>query len=390
MEETKKKFPWKPVAVLTVCLILIAGLLWFNTAPEIEAYLRPPISAQQVNQTVRAVLGYKGMFDDVRLPDAAIDALPNLPNDIYLPVYQQTFTTPTPERVEALLDEVIPIFSQMYAAEIPRPEIQTGEYTIGGSYCRADALVAENEFSVVNNNEYLLARIWNHDRPILSINCTTVTISPVLSDEELMASLSDTVSYLEQLFGKDLSAHTVRRNYNIYIGEISSISVYLYAPDAEVDEILKTYEGKPAHYCSGDYLVLQFSPPEQDSAGFDCRNMWYYKSQKAQYEVYGKYSKRSLFDAELLLHKGFRFMFRNCKTCNARSETPDFHGYDRVTLEYVFGDEDGDFGFPFYVFYKRTGDGNEYIKTMVPAVAVSGMDDFFKLQRAEMNPPDKD
>ena len=67
----------------------------------------------------------------------------------------------------------------------------------------------------------------------------------------------------------------------------------------------------------------------------------------------------------------------------------DFEGYDFVDIEYVFGYEyetgNPTVGIPFYAFYKNIGtseNGNTiYAKTYVPAVQVSGYDEYFESQK---------
>ena len=74
----------------------------------------------------------------------------------------------------------------------------------------------------------------------------------------------------------------------------------------------------------------------------------------------------------------------------AQQNAVDFSDYDFVDIVYI--KETTDRGkpaalIPFYAFYKKIGiaeNGNEiYAKTYVPAIRVSGYEEYFKSQEAE-------
>ena len=73
-------------------------------------------------------------------------------------------------------------------------------------------------------------------------------------------------------------------------------------------------------------------------------------------------------------------------------EAVAFDGYDKVGMTYVIGRDDDSKqleSVSFYVFYKNIGDaenGNEiFAKTYVPAIAVSGCEEFFESQKPYHN-----
>ena len=93
----------------------------------------------------------------------------------------------------------------------------------------------------------------------------------------------------------------------------------------------------------------------------------------------------SLEEAENLLYKGYVFGGHSCPLCMAAQEEVDFEGYDFVDITYISGGKNQKVvEIPFYTFYKKIGtakNGNIiYAKTYVPAIKVSGYEEYFKNQ----------
>ena len=91
----------------------------------------------------------------------------------------------------------------------------------------------------------------------------------------------------------------------------------------------------------------------------------------------------TLEEAEELLEKGYVFSGHICSLCEAIQDEVDFSHYDAVTLSYELR-SDG-YVVPFYVFYKYLKTDKNgmqcYAKTMVPAVQVEGLDEYFEAQK---------
>ncbi len=88
----------------------------------------------------------------------------------------------------------------------------------------------------------------------------------------------------------------------------------------------------------------------------------------------------TLKEAEALLYNGYVFGGHVCPLCMAEQEKIAFDNYDKVGLVYYNG-------VPFYAFFKKTDlktkNGNiTYARTLVPAVAVSGYEEYFESQKA--------
>ena len=92
----------------------------------------------------------------------------------------------------------------------------------------------------------------------------------------------------------------------------------------------------------------------------------------------------SLEEAEDLLYGGYVFGGHVCSLCMAMQDPIDFENYDHVGLEYVQDSAYSNEALPFYAFYKYIGDapnGNKtYAKTYVPAIKVSGYEEYFESQ----------
>ena len=102
------------------------------------------------------------------------------------------------------------------------------------------------------------------------------------------------------------------------------------------------------------------------------------------YDVTAKSKMLTLEEAEKLLEKGYVFGGHSCPLCMAAQPEVDFSDYTFVDVEYV-SDENGKICIPFYAFYKRIGENeygiDTYAKTYVPAVQVSGYEEYFESQK---------
>lgn len=97
----------------------------------------------------------------------------------------------------------------------------------------------------------------------------------------------------------------------------------------------------------------------------------------------------TLSEAEALLSKGYVFGGHGCTLCMANQPAVDFSDYDAVSLEYVAApDSPGQksrLSLPFYAFYKYIGENEygipTYAKTYVPAIEISGLEEYFSQHR---------
>ena len=102
------------------------------------------------------------------------------------------------------------------------------------------------------------------------------------------------------------------------------------------------------------------------------------------YTVDAKTKMLTLEEAEELLEKGYVFGGHSCPLCMAAQPEVDFCEYSCVTVEYVSNYYE-EIWIPFYAFYKYIGKNqygiDTYAKTYVPAVQVSGYEEYFVSQK---------
>ncbi len=107
------------------------------------------------------------------------------------------------------------------------------------------------------------------------------------------------------------------------------------------------------------------------------------------YTAVGESKMISLEDAEALLYNGYVFGGHICGACALKQEEVSFYGYDYAGFEYLYSygaPTEEKIGFPFYAFYKKIRVeecGIEvYAKTYVPAIELSGYEEYFEKQEA--------
>ncbi len=345
-------------------------------APEYENAL---LSAEQIGDLFSGTYGGTKVYEKVGFPNEALFTAPEIPDAKNINVYQWTYDVkPSEAELRTVLEDVFPVIEEMCGIDIPMPTIEHTEYAytaltiIEGKRIYAASRAADTYVNWENDN----------NTP-LEINGEMLYAKNTQTDEEIMQSLSAVIPYLEHIFGMDLSAYKIMRDYSSAGSAIYGMKIYLYSANQIHDEMLKQYDEYPPRYCGGDMLCLNYSILD-NGLGSDtvvCREMKYSKQQQPWYEVYAKCRMLSLDEAEYLLKQGCVFSTHNCPLCMAQQAEVDFSDYDHVSLEYVFDD----YGVPFYTFYKKieeSADGSvQYAKTMVPAIEVSGLEEYFAEQQ---------
>jgi hypothetical protein len=234
---------------------------------------------------------------------------------------------------------------------------------------------------------YGLYASWcNADYSPLPIDGKVLSAGNAQTDDEIMESVSQVIPYLEQIFDLELSAYQIKRYYSSYGTDLNSLNIWLYTKDQVIDETLEQYDTDPLRCCTGDMICLEFGNFGNDKGDtVVCDQIRYYQSSQKLYKAYAQCRMISLKEAEVLLANGYVFADHVCPLCMAQQDKVDFSDYDRVSMEYVFGVDKGSYGIPFYTFYKKLTqreDGSVvYGKTMVPAIEVSGLKEYFEDQK---------
>ncbi len=194
--------------------------------------------------------------------------------------------------------------------------------------------------------------------------------SPEDSDEAITASLEPVREKLCGIFGVDFRDVSVRRNYG----------------GQAVSRIRVTYYDRAAN--GADISVANCSDSIQ--IGFD-----YSSSLRKMISVMFRHKRFPpeeicpppsyealvpLEEAERMLSEGYVFGVHCCPLCIREQPPVDFEDYDAVGIEYYEG-------VPFYAFFKEierySGETVAlFAETLVPAVRVSGLEEYFEAQKA--------
>ena len=386
MTEKRKRLYWKPLAAAAACLALIVGLYWYNIELPVPKYENAIFSAQQLADLFPAMDKGTNAYTKVSYPNESMLVLPELPDAECLNVYQYTGAVAKEAELKQLMEDVFPLIEKMYGINIPDSEIETRkDYYVGGNEYEAVIDTKEKHIYASSSHRYQGVSWRNKDLSALPINGVTLQAHSTQTDEEIMASVAMVLPYLEQTFDMELSAYKIVRSYSD--NDLLGLYIYLYSDEQVTDPLLEQYGGEVKRYCDGDILCLEFDKIDRNSTsdGVVCRWIKYIRSVQQRHEIYAQCRRISLGEAEVLLADGYVFSNHSCKLCMAAQESVDFTDYDRVSLEYVFDYDDiNGYGIPFYTFYKKIRedeDGSvQYAKTMVPAIEVSGLEEYFEAQ----------
>ena len=328
------------------------------------------------------------------VPDAKYLYLSPIPDCEYLPIYEyfdsgreldegefQDFINKSLLKLSAALG----LSDLSYEIEREDDESLSADMEAGNRIIRYSQQNYGYYFSLYTYN-------WEDEDYRITLNGQTIQIDQRQTDEEIIASLSGIRAQLFDIFGVSFPDVLIVRDYNSYSEYgATSISVYYY----DASHPLNDYKTSP--YSS--YIELDFDNYENYDG--DIVSETILDDVSIRYRAYHDYSKKypqiaqakmlSLSEAEALLYNGYVFGGHTCPLCMAEQTEISFEGYDYVDLEYVFGyDNKTDqptIGVPFYAFYKKIGtskNGNMiYAKTYVPAVEVSGLGEYFEMQKNE-------
>lgn len=219
----------------------------------------------------------------------------------------------------------------------------------------------------------------------LRLDGVEVQVDQRLGDDELISSLEPLRDKLFELLGVSYPDARVVRTFHEWSDYgVARLYVYFYDKSAEV------VPPQDLPFLAGDYIMLDFDNIENwegDNVSRDLltnASVRYVRQRgEGKYSVIKTVPAIGLERAEEYLLKGWVFGGHSCPLCMAQQDAVSFEGYDAVSLVYVRCGEDMEDLVPFYAFFKalRTTDsGTVYARTYVPAVEVSGMEEYFESQ----------
>jgi len=360
------------------------------TAEEIS-WLFPKYNGEIVNYNPPYSIGYAPSFDYLSLvPVPEGNEISTYAKQVDVSVEH------TDETFKEFADPIIERLTAAFSADLPSYEArhEKDEYS--------DYRWAGMDFSYRGSRKYGSAQI-NQDNYastvyvtgnpsyaheiIPSLGGVSITIDSTKSDEEILASLEGGRDMLFGIFGEEFTDAKILRWYHnneeMKYGLIS-LDVYYYN---ESDEPFLSTHSLPRS--SSINIQFQISYSYDEKAVFTHAIVYnkYRIDPKEFYSIDGTYEMLSLAEAEELLYSGYCFSSELCPNCVPESERIDFHGYDRVAIEYIEKNiakkevEGLPDAIPFYCFYKKTGETNngriEYAQVCVPAIPISGYEEYF-------------
>lgn len=307
-----------------------------------------------------------------------------IPEDQYLPIYEYREGGKSLQEAElrALTDLVL---SNLATDPLPQYTVESREDELYisleqggyGLYIRQDPKANYLGLSSAESDS-------------LTLGGLPIQMDQTKSDEQIISDLSAIRQQLFTLFGVSFSDVKIDRYYTSWENGASSLTVYFYNAD---DHPLNEFSEWPVSDC----ISLRFSrdrnlgSANEEPIMTDVSIGYYQYREKpaATTATIGRAKRISLTEAEALLEKGYVFAGHTCPICMAEQEAVDFSDYDYVGLEYEWGwDEEGNrtFCIPFYAFFKSIGTADNgydiYAKTYVPAIEITGLDEYFESQAA--------
>lgn len=399
----KPKSVWLRFGAIAACFVLIVSavivvpMLRENNLPDVPTWDTAQYSADEIANLFDAMklLGVAtNAYTKIYVPNSKYLYINNMTNDEYLKVYQRVNTNKELSEAEfqSLIDSILPRLTESLGVSMPQYDIKEEDGYGAGKELSTDLNIGSYYMWIsqtVNSNFFSLGKLGG-DRQIV-IEGETIQIDQRLSDEEILESIQSIKSKLFSIFNVSFSdAKIIRRfdSYSEYGAEL--VDIYFYDESAHY---LNSLRDRPI----SDYLYISFNNVANyqgdivSDGVLKVSSIDYVKNRinvNEEYTVVASEKKITISEAEALLYNGYVFGGHSCPLCMRAQDKVSFEGYDFVDIEYVFGyDEEGKLtdGIPFYAFYKNIGkseNGNTiYAKTYVPAVQVSGYEEYFESQK---------
>ncbi len=222
------------------------------------------------------------------------------------------------------------------------------------------------------NSAYFSFDSWPEQGPFILGDAKVSMYDSTISDEQIIKELEALKKELFYIFDVEFKDVTVNRHYVSGRKYPYSITVVFYNSTNESDN-------------PSDNITVNFCHQSSNTDPFLPQIAVVYNQYRDNTSVPIKKVKMiSLEEAEELLCKGYVFGGHSCPICMSEQNPVDFEEYDYVDIEYVRGYNEYSESLPFYAFYKYIGinsAGNKiYAKTYVPAIKVSGYEEYFESQ----------
>ena len=374
----------KKLAFLAACICIVIGI---SIAPFSYLLNKTNVPISNILYSAAQIGDFWGVYDsyegatnayvEVFVPNEQYLHITSIPSEEYLTIYE--IRKPKKAINEKEFDDFMSyIFPKLCAEmniDMPAYEIKKTEDDIFTLRTLEGMSFSQN----FQSNQFRLSHLRDSD--------FVIEIDQRKTDTEIIRDIEPVKEKLFYIFGVEFSNIKIIREYDEYTtAAVRDIFVYFYNSD---DHPLNDLSDRPIT----DYIELHFDNMVNYMGDYVSEDILsdpsivYKKFRNDPYKTYTPTKKLkmiSLEKAEELLYKGYVFGGHSCSLCMAEQTPVDFDGYDYVGFEYVRGGGSTIEVIPFYTFYKYIGDapnGNKtYAKTYVPAIEVSGYEEYFESQ----------
>ena len=385
-------------AACAVLVALAVGLPWVML----------PFGAVYTAEEIGKIFGVSdtpgtNAYQEVFAPGLEYMNIGTIPKAKVLPVYgymepYELDASPDRDEFEAFLDAVYPKLARALGGTLPEYEIIAdnnsdylgGEEWIDWTYLRAsNENIGRCSVSASQTSSEQEVSIHQSIGDGIALDGKAPQIEPDMTDEDILAALDGCRQRLFDIFGVTFADAFVDRIYFADSPAPAGIQIYYYDEDAHPLNESKAYVASDYIYLSVRFEKKASYGETEEYRGAVAHIAYKQNRVRATKIVPVKHYVKmiSLKEAEALLDKGYVFGGHSCSLCMAEQEKVSFENYDFAGFEYLFDSYPQiTTGIPFYTFYKQIGtaqNGNLiYAKTYVPAIEISGYEEYFEGQEA--------
>ena len=363
-----------------------------STLPDVPKWDNAKYSAAKIaslfgGQNIDSVA--TNAYTTIYTPSSEYLHIDDMINDEYVNIYRYEDANNELSKAEldSFVGDILPKVSKSIGISVPQYNIKEYNYGKGVEMFYTDI---DKEPYFISFSQYNESNVFSLRKRLdgkIIIDGEAIQIDQRLTDEEILNSIQLIKNKLFEICGVSFSDAKILRSFNSYSKYGADfITIYFYDEGAHY---LNSLRGTPI----SDYISISFdnhmnySDDIVSDSILTVTNVQYRQSRidvNETYALVGMAKKISVSEAEALLYNGYVFGGHVCKLCMEAQDKVSFEGYDFVDVEYKFGYDTPTEGIPFYAFYKNIGqseNGNTiYAKTYVPAVQVSGYEEYFESQ----------
>lgn len=376
---------------LVACLLLavfVTGILLSKTPttppaqpPAIPEFQNPLYSAEEIASMFATYEGGTSSYQKVCAPHKQYLYLNPVPEESSTFIYKRNQNAQgrplDEEEFSGKIDTFLQNYAQMTNSQIPAYTVKASEDIDDNTDLNVSIFGGATHLFFHQSKSIHSVGLYPNEP--LFLNGVSIEIDPTQSDEEILASLAPIREQLFALFNVSFDTMEISsRYYDTWKGELSTLGILFYNKET----------GETPIYFK-DRILLTFNYTKSSGRGPLQLHYYAYRTPLANRVELQSVTQISLEDAERLLYNGYVFGGHRCPICMASQDEVDFTNYDFVSYEYItiraFSDGRPASDIPFYAFYKKidtlSNGCNVYAKTYVPAIEISGYEEYFEKQQ---------